>query len=756
VLVYDDGMGMTPAGLKDLWHIGRSNKRDEEIAKRLHRKQIGKFGIGKLATYSIAHMVTYVSKTAEGIHAVTMDFREFASDPEGGQPIDLTIRRLDDASLGADEITSALATLNLAPEDLVSAPQWTLAILEHLKPKLGRIQARSLKWVLSTAMPLQVDFHLFLDNVEILSHKSDFEEIVRFKVGDLPKARLEAHEAKFTSQTRVDGDRLVSTTFPSGISGDVIVTDKTLYGGKSTDLTRSHGFFVRVRERLVEEGDPLFGLDPLSYSVFNRFRADIAADDLDSAVTASREGFETSDEVLELQNLLSELFLEARGRWEAEKKKRADEEKRKNEAKRDRVDKDLVEDPLADALSDDPYDGEYDDEPVDDDWQYLLLPKEEDRSDLIDRLYSGPRTRYTYSEREAGSTGPVVVFDPAESTFWINVEHPLVQAHDAPDLQPLLRDLLTSEVLLEVYLRQAGVSPVVIGELLARRDSLFRSLADDHLTSVTGIAAGLRDSGDDQYDLEVNLVVAARALGFVARHIGGAGNPDGVAKYSDYPAGEQKIILEAKSSQEDPSLGAIDFAGLAQHMKDEPGAHGCLLVAPSYPGKGKGDYSQAAKRAETLQISCWTVEQLASVVEASQARHLSAADVLQIVRSSFTPDAVEAAVAELLSTGGDDRHALNAAVVDALRALEGRMPDKARTFDTIATVVTGRPEFQTVEWATIRRAIIDVVTASQGILLLRDNRVLLRGSYDELERRTTAITGRTGRARRPGRFAAED
>lgn len=755
VLAYDDGIGMSPEGLKDLWQIGRSNKRTEEIEKRLKRKQIGKFGIGKLATYSIAHVVTYVSRTAEGTFAVTMDFREFASDPEGGKPISLSIRRVDDASLRDERFASALATVDVSPDDLIDAPQWTVAVLEHLKPKLGRIQARTLKWVLSTAMPLRPEFRLFLGTDEVLSHKASFKEVVRFDVTDLSEARLESHEAEYGSQIRVEGDRLVSTTFPSGVFGTVVVTEQTLYGGKSNDLVRSHGFFVRVRERLVEEGDPLFGLDPLSYSVFNRFRADIHADDLDGAVTASREGFESSEDVAELQGLLSELFLEARGRWEAEKKKREEEEKRKNEAERDRVDKDLVEDPLADALSDDPYDDGEDYEPPEADWLYLRLPEEAQRGELIERLYSGPRNRYRYSEREAGATGPVVEFDPSESTFWVNIEHPLVQAHDAPDSQPLLRDLLTSEVLLEVYLRQAGFSPTGISDLLARRDNLFRSLADDHLTSVTAIAANLRESGDDQYDLEVNLVIAARAMGFVARHIGGAGKADGVAKFSDYPSGEKKIILEAKSSEEVPSLGAIDFGGLHQHVEDETGSVGCLLVAPAYPGSGRGDYSAAAKRAKSLGISCWTVEQLASVVEQSQARHISAADVFEIVTSSHTPDEVSSAVDELLSTGGDDHHALNGAVIDALRSLDGRMPDKARTVEAIATEITARPEFAKTEFQDIRRAVRELVVASHGILRNRGGAIVLRGDYDELERRASAITGRAAPTRRPGLFATD-
>src|SRR5258708_5576023 len=60
VAVYDNGTGMDSAGLANLWHVGRSNKREADIAVRAKRQQIGKFGIGKLATYAIASKVTYL------------------------------------------------------------------------------------------------------------------------------------------------------------------------------------------------------------------------------------------------------------------------------------------------------------------------------------------------------------------------------------------------------------------------------------------------------------------------------------------------------------------------------------------------------------------------------------------------------------------------------------------------------------------------------------------------------------------------
>ena len=65
VAVYDDGDGMDYQGLVDLWQIGHSNKRDKEteIEQRSQRKQIGKFGIGKLASYTIANQLTYITSS---------------------------------------------------------------------------------------------------------------------------------------------------------------------------------------------------------------------------------------------------------------------------------------------------------------------------------------------------------------------------------------------------------------------------------------------------------------------------------------------------------------------------------------------------------------------------------------------------------------------------------------------------------------------------------------------------------------------
>jgi hypothetical protein len=755
VAVFDNGHGMDEDGLQDLWQIGRSSKRDAELQSRLGRKMIGKFGIGKLATYSIASLVTYVSKHDGVIRGVTLDYRAFQKDPTGGRPITLTVQGLQDAVLESGPLAEVINRLSIAPE--LTGPSWTLVVLEDLKPKMGKIRRRDLNWVLSSAMPLGTSFSLALNGATIESRKASFEEIASFDVTELPLSKLKSLEENTGSNWRAENGSLVSDSFPSGISGSVLVTAQSLYTGKSADLARSHGFFVRVRERLVDEADPLFGLEPLSYSVFNRFRADLKADDLDAYVTAPREGFGASDEVSEFRLVLAELFYEARSRYEAAMKERAARDRRGREDERSVVDKDAVELPLADALSRlGLEEGEFAENDAgadaDNSWFYVRLPPNADRVALITQLLGEERNRYRFSETGAGRSGRMVELDLAESTFLINVDHPVVQAHTDPSAQPLLEDMLAAEVMLEVYMRAAGVAGPTVGSILERRDLLLRGLAADHIVSPAAIAADLRNSADNERELEINIVIAARALGFVAKHLSGAGRADGIARFNLYPGGEQRITLEAKSSEEVPSLGAIDFAGLREHMNDEI-AIGCLLVAPAYPGQSKGADAAAAKRAEEQRVSCWTVEQLAAVVERAEERHLGADDLLKIVTTAFAPDAVTSAVDELLGSTPWSPRELYGAVVDALRAMDGRLTDRHRTIDMIASEVSSHVEFRTVKSKDVENAVRAVANASQGLLhVLGNDRVVIRGDYDELERRVAQLLGRVPAARRTSTF----
>jgi hypothetical protein len=57
IVVIDDGIGMDVRALKQHWLLGQSNKRASGTSNPKRRRPIGKFGIGKLATYVLARRV---------------------------------------------------------------------------------------------------------------------------------------------------------------------------------------------------------------------------------------------------------------------------------------------------------------------------------------------------------------------------------------------------------------------------------------------------------------------------------------------------------------------------------------------------------------------------------------------------------------------------------------------------------------------------------------------------------------------------
>ena len=73
IVVIDDGSGMGADELRQHWRIGASNKRTIAKPPR-NRHQIGKFGIGKLATYVLANRLTHISKRGGKYFATSIDY----------------------------------------------------------------------------------------------------------------------------------------------------------------------------------------------------------------------------------------------------------------------------------------------------------------------------------------------------------------------------------------------------------------------------------------------------------------------------------------------------------------------------------------------------------------------------------------------------------------------------------------------------------------------------------------------------------
>jgi hypothetical protein len=202
----------------------------------------------------------------------------------------------------------------------------TICILDALKPKAQDLKIGQLGWVLRTAMPLKSGFRLFLNGAEIRSSKEDYRPVVQFTTGQLEALRIQALNTKHGVELYAQNGALFEAIlFPSGITGDAIVTAATLYGKSDALMGRSHGFFVRVRGRVVNLEDALFHNVPISYKTFNRFRADLDVDDLHGDLTAPREGVGVGRRRDVAVAVAREIALQARDRYELWETKQADQ-----------------------------------------------------------------------------------------------------------------------------------------------------------------------------------------------------------------------------------------------------------------------------------------------------------------------------------------------------------------------------------------------------------------------------------------------
>src|SRR5260370_15414105 len=104
ITVLDDGEGMDASGLKLHWLIGKSLKR-ELATLPLGRQQIGKFGIGKLATYVLANRLTHISKRDSKYYSTSMNFKivdeRGEEEVEPKTPIKIGLHELSEAEAKA-------------------------------------------------------------------------------------------------------------------------------------------------------------------------------------------------------------------------------------------------------------------------------------------------------------------------------------------------------------------------------------------------------------------------------------------------------------------------------------------------------------------------------------------------------------------------------------------------------------------------------------------------------------------------------
>lgn len=332
--ILDNGASMDEEGLRQLWHIAFSPKSGK--AMEHGRPIIGKFGIGKLATYVLANKLTYICEASDGkIRRVTMDYGEIDSQmkrPNGDKLVrdielkvfEVTQKEVQDA---LDSVYGGLELFELirkgipaetpisedeyggmkTPVERNGGKTWTLVVLSDLKKPGRELKVGVLKRMLAAALPFGSEMAITINETTLVSSKLDTQRLAEWVIGPdlgIDSVEVETAEEDFPELARStqtpnviqisSADKPVPHVNIPGIgivTGRVALFGDPIAGGKSEERGASNGFHVNVLGRVVNQDSPTFGENNLNHASWSRFRMTVRADGLNAYLTTDRERF---------------------------------------------------------------------------------------------------------------------------------------------------------------------------------------------------------------------------------------------------------------------------------------------------------------------------------------------------------------------------------------------------------------------------------------------------------------------------------
>ena len=687
VAIIDDGEGMDVEGLKNHWIIGRSTRR-KGVAK-YGRKPIGKFGIGKLATYVLAQRLTHVCKANGTFYAATMDYANLVSgghetislDQDGvfnDEKVLIPIRKLTEKT--AQRILqpwtkgSKPGYKSLKLFGAGAKPTWTVTIMSGLKEMGKKTQRGRLNWILRTAMPLRDDFRLFLNGDLVEPSKIDRPLIQKWVIGkDIKRTDL-ARPCPDGLESTIDESVPESSVHRYGLSHEQLgrITGYVeLYvdelSGKSEEIERSNGFFVYVRGRMINTDDPGFGIERnlLRHGTFSRFRMVVHIDSLDEALRSSRESLQQG----ELYNL-SKDFLRAGFNLVRNRQVQYDRLQSPGALIASRVSSapgSLTRKPLL-ALAELTIEGKI--TPFYSRFSGGFNKAETER--LLEKLKERAQSPTGMLEAtellELDTKDGPAIYDIVSGKLQINSLHPFVAAFQDLFMKPAHRLVFEifamTEVLMEAHLYQMNIEENTIRDILSRRDELLRQFVRSSAKRTVGmIAMGLLDARDDKDKLEEEMRAAFEAIGFdnVIR-IGGSGKPDGTAEAflsasSDGSMRRYKIGLEAKSGKP-VSAARLNVSGIARHMQDYKCDHHVVIGNGFATTKEENAATIREIRNHTKQtgktITLMHIDDLARLVRLVPAKRIGLNRLRDLFNNCITPEGAEKWVSNIENESPED------------------------------------------------------------------------------------------------------
>ena len=529
--VIDDGNGMDVEGFRQLWKIAESNK--VNMTSQNGRSVIGQFGIGKLASYVLAWNLTHISRVNNRFLLTSMNFHDVTGQRlTDAQPISITLREVTDDSarehLAEIEDRDPVAWEFMFGKGSHSV-SWTAAALSDFKDLYRRLQTGTLRWVLSTGLPLHSDFQMWLNGTKLASSKETMKPLKTVQI-----------------------DKAVPGI--GQIKGTASIYKKTLTGGKSDQIARSNGFFIRVRKRVINLEDELFGVESQNHSAWSRFALEVDADGLRDHLLSSREGVRDSDATRAFRQELKDAFNSCRSAYEAQNTQKALDLMQLLEDSPSS----WVYDPLILSVRNATLSGS--------ESFYVSVPRKVQNlevskwlSDFEGLIKEKPFEKMSF--KGFGQNAPVLRYDPEDRTLVVNADHPFIdKISEEGKRQRLAKLFATSESLLEGQLQDHGVDRAVIASLLDDRDRTLRLLAGSDVPTAQEVIRRLQNATHDPTALERATGAVFQLLGFNYQRKGGSAHgPDGVlsarlGRHGDSLA-DYKLVYDAKQSNQ-PSVPA--------------------------------------------------------------------------------------------------------------------------------------------------------------------------------------------------------
>ena len=561
--VIDDGHGMNIEGFRQLWLVAESNKVDQEPPSG--RLPIGQFGIGKLAAYVLAWNLTHISCVDRNYLLTAMNFRDVSSrQNEEEEPVRISLRKLDEATarMHLAEIEDRdPAAWSFMFDKANRTSTWTAAALGDFKDLYKKLSTGRLRWVLSTGLPLHTNFKIRLNGETVISSKENFEVIKKLDINET-----------------LDGI--------GPVSGTARIYLNPLTTGKSEQHGRSNGFFIRVRDRVINLEDELFGIQQPNHAAWSRFSLEVNADGLREHLLSSREGVRDSENIQTFREYLLGIFNRCRNAYDDWNRRQI--EQMDIAALLSDKSSNYVIEPLIRSVRNTVEAGA--------ESFYIDVPQDVDEENRSEWLvsYEGKVTEKAFVKttfESHGPNAPALRYDPVTRCLTVNSDHPFVDKLTSGGKNRNPANLFAaSEVLLEGQLQDQGIDKAAIANFLRDRDVVLRLSAGDAPTTAREVLRLLQLANQDRNALERATGAAFQLLDFEYERKGGnAPGPDGVlfarlGRHGDTRA-DYKLVYDAKQTNQ-PSVPADKVnIGSLEEFCEASGANFGFFIAETYQGE---------------------------------------------------------------------------------------------------------------------------------------------------------------------------